>query len=169
MRKLLVILSLFFFSHHSFGQYEPYLTVDYRNNLIGQVIDIYDGPQKLNKAQVLSLMSSDPEVYEVYKAALRKQRINLSLDIARTALFLGSTFYLIVPQPQSSQPSNVYLPLVLSALGIDIVAGFYRRSARNLTRQAVDLYNFGPPQNQSSPYFDGRIPQTKIFAYTFYF
>lgn len=169
MRKLIFIVFLLFFAHHSFGQYEPYLTVDYRNNIIGQVIDIYDGPQKLNKAQILDLMSSDTEVFEVYQSALRKQRINLGLDIARTAVFLGSTYYLIVPQPQSSQPSNLYLPLVVSVLGIDIVAGFFRRSARNLTRQAVDLYNFGTPKNQASPYFDGKIPQTKIFAYTFYF
>jgi len=168
MKKIILMVLFAFFALHSQAQYQPYLTVDYRNNIIGQVIDIYDGPQKLSKVQVLELMESDPDVNDLYRAALRKQRVAFGLDIASTAILIGSTVYIFAPSSQS-RPNNLYLPLVISSLGVGIASGFYRRSARNLTRQAVDMYNFGAPKSQPSHYFEGNIPQTKIFSYRFYF
>jgi hypothetical protein len=120
-----------------------YLTMDVRDNLLGEKIDIYDGPNLLNKAQITTLMESRPDMYADYMKALRKQKMSFALDIGSLALDLVFIAYFISPQLQSSTPNDILIPLVFTNLGLGIISGQVRRSARNLTRSALYSYNFG--------------------------
>lgn len=119
------------------------LKMKIEGNLIGQKINIYDGPNMLNKAQIRTLMENRPDMYADYEKAIRKQTFANILDVADLGLTLVFTWYFISPQFQSSTPNDILLPLVFTNLGLSIVSGQVRRSARNLTRSALDRYNFG--------------------------
>ena len=120
-----------------------YLKMKIEGNLIGQKINIYDGPNMLNKAQIRTLMENRPDMYADYEKAIRKQTFANALDLTRLGLQLVFTWYFISPQFQSSTPNDILLPLVFTNLGLSIISGQVRRSARNLTRTALDRYNFG--------------------------
>ncbi|WP_051069645.1 hypothetical protein [Mariniradius saccharolyticus] len=128
-----------------------YLTMDVRDNLLGEKIDIYDGPNLLNKAQIRSLMENRPDMYADYLKALRKQNLSFALDIGSLALDLVFVAYFISPQLQSSTPNDILIPLVFTNLGLGIISGQVRRSARNLTRSALYRYNFGDAVTPSVP------------------
>lgn len=132
-----------------------YLKMKIEGNLIGQKINVYDGPNMLNKAQIRTLMENRPDMYADYEKALRRQTFANLLDWAGLGLDLVFTWYFISPQFQSSTPNDILLPLVFANLGLDIVSGQVRRSARNLTRSALYRYNFGdramPVVSQSQP------------------
>lgn len=120
-----------------------YLTMDVRGNMLGEKIDIYDGPNLLNKAQIRTLMENRPDMYADYMKALRKQKMSFALDIGSLALDMVFLAYFVFPQFQSSTPNDILVPLVFSNIGLGIVSGQVRRSARNLTRSALYSYNFG--------------------------
>lgn len=132
-----------------------YLKMKIEGNLIGQKINIYDGPNLLNKAQIRTLMENRPEIFANYEKAIRKQTFSNILDLTGLGLDLIFTWYFISPQFQSSTPNDILLPLLLANIGLDIVSGQVRRSARNLTRSALDRYNFGDtsvPVSRNSVY-----------------
>lgn len=132
-----------------------YLTMDVRANLLGEKIDIYDGPNLLGKAQIRTLMENRSDMYADYLKALRKQNLSFALDLGSLALDLVFIAYFISPQLQSSTPNDILIPLVFTNLGLGIISGQVRRSARNLTRSALYSYNFGdrvmPVVSQSQP------------------
>jgi hypothetical protein len=132
-----------------------YLTMDVRDNLLGEKIDIYDGPNLLNKAQIRSLMENRPDMYADYLKALRKQKMSFALDLGSLALDLVFIAYFISPQLLSSTPNDILIPLTFTNIGLGIISGQVRRSARNLTRSALYRYNFGdrvmPVVSQSQP------------------
>jgi hypothetical protein len=132
-----------------------YLKMKTEGNLIGQKINIYDGPNMLNKAQIRTLMENRPDMYADYEKALRRQTFANLLEWAGLGLELVFIWYFISPQFQSSTPNDILLPLVFANLGLDIISGQVRRSARNLTRSALHRYNFGdrvmPVVSQSQP------------------
>jgi hypothetical protein len=132
-----------------------YLKMKIEGNLIGQKINIYDGPNMLNKAQIRTLMESRPDMFADYEKAIRKQNFANILDWTGLGLQLVFTWYFISPQFQSSTPNDILLPLIFTNLGLSIVSGQVRRSARNLTRSALDRYNFGDaavPVSRNSVY-----------------
>jgi hypothetical protein len=120
-----------------------YLKMKIEGNLIGQKINIYDGPNMLNKAQIRTLMESRPDMYADYEKAIRKQNFANVLEVADIGLTLVFTWYFISPQFQSSTPNDILFPLMFADIGLSIITGQVRRSARNLTRTALDRYNFG--------------------------
>ena len=136
-----------------------YLKMDFRQNFLGEKIDIYDGPNLLDKARIRTLMQDNQEMYEEYKKALNKQKISFALDVTGLLLDIVVISYVISPQFQSSAPSNLLIPLIVAELGISIISSQFRRSARNLTRHALHRYNFGdralPFGNQNLGEFRG--------------
>jgi hypothetical protein len=120
-----------------------YLKMKIEGNLIGQKINIYDGPNLLNKSQIRTLMENRSDMFADYEKAIRKQNFANILDWTGLGLQLVFTWYFISPQFQSSTPNDILLPLIFTNLGLSIVSGQVRRSARNLTRSALDRYNFG--------------------------
>lgn len=132
-----------------------YLTMDVRANLLGEKIDIYDGPNLLGKAQIRTLMENRPDMYADYLKALRKQKMSFALDLGSLALDLVFIAYFISPQLLSSTPNDILIPLTFTNIGLGIISGQVRRSARNLTRSALYRYNFGdramPVVSQSQP------------------
>jgi len=131
----------FVIDRERFGSH--YLKMKIEGNLIGRKINIYDGPNLLNNAQIRTLMESRPDMYANYEKAMRKQTFSNILDLTGLGLNLVFTWYFISPQFQSSTPNDILLPLVFVNGGLHIISGQVRRSARNLTRTALDRYNFG--------------------------
>jgi hypothetical protein len=147
----------------------PYLRMDVRFNFIGEKIDIYDGPNLLDKARIRTLMEEKPEMYADYQKALNKQKISFGLDLTNLVVDLVFVTYVVSPQFQSSTPSNLLIPLVFTNLGLGIASGQIRRRARNLTRHALDSYNFGdrlvPVVRQPTMDFTG--PSVTLFSMSF--
>ena len=131
----------FVIDQHRLGSH--YLKMKIEGNLIGQKINIYDGPNMLNKAQIRTLMENRTDMYADYEKAIRKQTFANILDVADLGLTLVFTWYFISPQFQSSATNDILLPLIFTDIGLGIISGQVRRSARNLTRSALDRYNFG--------------------------
>lgn len=122
---------------------KPYLTMDFRNNYLGEKIDIYDGPNLLTKNRLNQYMLDYPEFADLMRKSQRNQNWSSVLGVASlvsTAVFVGDV---LTPQIQSSTPSNTLLPLTLANIGIGISGGLVRRAARNHTRKALMKYNFG--------------------------
>ncbi|PRY88910.1 hypothetical protein [Mongoliibacter ruber] len=122
---------------------KPYLKMDFRNNFLGEKIDIYDGPNLLSKNRINQYMLDYPEFEEYFKKSQRNQNWSLAmglLDLASTFVFVG---YILSPQIQSSAPSNILLPLTIANVGIGVSGGLFRRAARNQTRVALMKFNFG--------------------------
>lgn len=146
-----------------------YLKMDFRQNFLGEKIDIYDGPNLLDKARVRTLMKESPELYEDYQKALNKQKISFGLDLTGLLVDIVVISYIISPQFQSSAPSNLLIPLIFTNLGLGIASSQFRRSARNLTRHAVHSYNFGnrllPIGRQQSIEFRG--PSVTLLSRSF--
>jgi hypothetical protein len=146
-----------------------YLKMDFRQNFFGEKIDIYDGPNLLDKARIRTLMEEKPEVYADYRKALNQQKISFGLDMTSLAVDIVVIAYIISPQFQSSTPSNLLIPLIFTNIGLSIASSQYRRSARNLTRHALDRYNFGdrlvPIVKQPSLEFNG--PSVTLFSMGF--
>lgn len=122
---------------------EPYLRMDVRFNFIGQKIDIYDGPNRLDKARIRTLMEERPDIYPDYQKALNKQKVSFVLDLTGLSLTLLTTAYVFTTQFQSSTTSNLVIPFVITNLSLNLTSSLLRRSARNLTRHALNKYNFG--------------------------
>jgi hypothetical protein len=146
-----------------------YLKMDFRQNFLGEKIDIYDGPNLLDKARIRTLMQDNQEIYEEYKKALNKQKISFGLDITGLLVDIVVISYVISPQFQSSAPSNLLIPLVFANLGLNIASSQFRRSARNLTRHALHRYNFGDralPLGRQNP-IEFRGPSVTLFRKSF--
>jgi hypothetical protein len=147
----------------------PYLRMDVRQNFIGEKIDIYDGPNLLDKARIRTLMAGKPEMFADYQKALNKQKVVLGLDLTGMAVSLLTLTYLVAPQSQPSTPNNLLIPLVFTSLGLGIASTQFKRSARNLTRHALDKYNFGdrfvPIVREPSLGFTG--PSVVLFSRSF--
>jgi hypothetical protein len=100
---------------------------------------------------------------------LNKQKINFGLDLTGLLVDIVVIFSVISPKFQSSAPSNLLIPLILADLGITIASSQFRRSTRNLTRHALQRYNFGDRaiqlENQNRGEFRGGLCNSfqKIF------
>lgn len=165
MRKLFLGVFLgILFQSNVFAQDSPFLRVETKRNILTQKVEVFEGSKPLRKQDVMLLLSEDPEAWALYQKSLRRQKINVALSVLNVGLFAGSTFLVISPQSQSSTFSNLFWPITLGTLGVGIVSGILSGDVRNLTREAVDLYNFG---NQNGPpvYFqENRIDQ-QIFSF----
>ncbi|WP_373521511.1 hypothetical protein [Aquiflexum sp.] len=147
----------------------PYLRMDVRLNFIGEKIDIYDGPNLLDKARIRTLMEEKPEMYADYKKALNKQKVVLGLDLTGLVVSLLTLTYIVSPRSQPSTQNSLLIPFVFTGLGLGIASNQFKRSARNLTRHALDRYNFGnryvPVVRQPSMEFSG--PSFTLFSRSF--
>lgn len=146
------------------AQENPFLRVETKRNFFNQKVEILDGPRSLSKQEVTVLLSEDPDALTIYQKSLRRNTINSMLAAMELGLFVGTAYLVFAPQQQSSTISNLFWPFTIGTLAVGIASGIYRRDVRNLTREAVDLYNFG---NQKGPpvYFkENRIDQP-IFSF----
>lgn len=147
----------------------PYLRMDVRFNFIGEKIDIYDGPNLLDKARIRTLMEERPDMYADYQKALKMQKVSFALDLTGLSLTLLTYAYLFTTQFQSSTPSKLAIPFVITTLGLNLTSSQMRRRARNLTRHALDKYNFGenyiPVVKHQSMEFTG--PSVTLFNRSF--
>ncbi len=157
MKKSLALFGLFLCVHFGFAQQQPFLRVDYRSTLLGDRIDILEGPNILNKQEVMELMRYHPEALTRYQMSVKKQQTSRWLDAAATVTTLGIVGLSFVPAQSSSfdTRNTLMLPLLISSVGLGIVSGIFRRSSRNMTREAVDLYNFSPKEQKPSYFDDG--------------
>lgn len=161
MLSLVILIAI---SSDLIAQENPFLRVEMNRNFFSQKLIVLEGPKPLSKQEVMTIMASDPEALATYQQAQRKHTISVALSVVEAGLFVGTMVFIFAPQQQSSTMSNLFWPLSIGTVVVGIVTGVYRRSAGNLTREAVDLYNFG---SQSGPpvYFeDNRIDQP-IFSF----
>lgn len=161
---ILVIILLFLAQTVLIAQENPFLRVETKRNFFNQKVEVLDGPRSLSKREVTILLSEDPDALTLYQKSLRRNTINSMLAGLELGLLVGTAYLVIAPQQQSSTLSNLFWPFTIGTLVVGIASGIYRRDVRNLTREAVDLYNFG---NQTGPpvYFkENRIDQT-LFSF----
>lgn len=165
MRKVILgILLTVFIQHFSTAQENPFLRIETKRNFFNQKIQVLDGPKVLRKEEVTILLSSDPEALALYQKSLRRHTISNALSGLELGLFAGSTFLVFAPRQQSSTISNLYWPLLIGTIATGVVSSIFRRDVRNLTRESIDIFNFG---NQTGPpvYFqDNRVDQP-IFSF----
>ncbi len=121
---------------------KPYLQMDNRINFLGEKIDIYHGPNLLDKRQLSIMMGDYPELLDHLQKAQRRQQLSSALDILSLVSSLVTVAYIISPQFQSSAPNRFMAPLVGFNIGLGVSSSFVRRSARNNTREALYKFNF---------------------------
>ncbi|MFN3997960.1 hypothetical protein [Algoriphagus sp.] len=166
MRKITLFLVVILLSLPALNAQEnPFLRVEMKRNILGQKIEVLDGPKSLRKEEVTMLLSTDPDALFLYEKARRKQNITTMLSALEVGLFIGSAYFIFAPQPQSSKISNLFWPISIGSIVASIASGAFRREAGNLTREAIDVYNFGN-QAGAPVYFqeNNRIDQT-IFSF----
>jgi len=162
MRKIVFALLMVCVMAEVHGQ-QPFLRIDYRQTFLGDRINILDGPKVLSKQEIYQLMQTNPEAFETYQMALKKQSTSKWLDGGAFLASVGVIALSFIP-PQSSSYSTrnkLFIPLAVTTVGLGIASGFYRRSSRNMTREAVDLYNFS--EKKADPiYFDDGLTYYSI-------
>lgn len=146
------------------AQETQFLRVETKLNFFNQKVEVLDGPRSLSKEEVTILLSEDPDALSVYQKSLRRNTINSVLAGMEMGLLVGTAYLVIAPQQQSSSLSNLFWPFTIGTLVVGIASGIYRRDVRNLTREAVDLYNFG---NQNGPpvYFNENRVDQPVFNF----
>ena len=167
MQKVIFgILLIVLVQNVSIAQENPFLRVESKRNFFNQKVDVLDGPKVLRKEEVTILLSNDPESLMLYQKSLRRQTISNVLAGLELGLFVGSTYLIFAPQQQSSTISNLFWPLMLGTLVTGVASGIFRRDVRNLTRESIDLFNFG---NQTGPpvYFQENRVDQPIFSFNF--
>lgn len=120
----------------------PYLKMDVRQNFLGEKIDIYEGPNLLNKQRLNQIKRDFPELQSYLESAERAQNWSVALDIVSLVSNLVFISYVAFPEFQSSAPSNLIIPLFVVDLGVGISSSVIRRNARNRTRLALQQFNF---------------------------
>lgn len=120
----------------------PYLKMDVRQNFLGEKIDIYEGPNLLNKQRLNQIKRDFPELQSYLQSAERAQNWSVALDIVSLVSNLVFISYVAFPEFQSSAPSNLIIPLFVVDLGVGISSSVIRRNARNRTRLALQQFNF---------------------------
>ncbi|TDQ17541.1 hypothetical protein DFQ04_2195 [Algoriphagus boseongensis] len=131
-----------FNAYHYSGGEEVFLSMDESAGFFGSKIDIYEGPMKLDKSQVMSRMQSKPEVRELYDKIFSRQKVSTVAQVANTAVQFGIIFFALASEPQSSALNKTLIPLTMTGIGLNIFSGAYDRKTRNLTREALLLYNY---------------------------
>lgn len=156
MKKLSFALLLICFITEVYGQ-QPFLRIDYRQTFLGDRIDILDGPKVLTKQEIYQLMQTNPEAFETYQMALKKHSTGKWLDGGAFLASVGVIALSFIPSQSSSYSSRnkLFIPLAVTTVGLGIASGFYRRSSRNMTRKAVDLYNFSEKKADPLYFEDG--------------
>ncbi len=165
MKALISVLILICYASLVQAQEQRLLRVDVRQNLLTQKIDVLDGPRMLSVPEVRTLMQNDPEALSLYEKSRNKQRVNVILSIVDLGLITGATVLAFSPQQQSSQVSNLFWPSVIASAAVTITAGIFRREARNLSREAIDMYNFGNPSGPPVYFQDNNRMDQPIFTY----
>ncbi|GMQ28680.1 hypothetical protein [Algoriphagus confluentis] len=131
-----------FNAYYYSGGTEVFLSMDESAGFFGSKIDIYEGPMKLDKSQVLSRMQNMPEVRELYNKIIKRQKVSTAAQVANTAVQFGILFLALGPEPQSSTLNTTLIPLTMTGIGLNLFSGFYERKTRNLTRTALFQYNY---------------------------
>ena len=168
MKKIGMLMILLGISFSGYSQVKPYLQVDVRQNFLTQKIDFLDGPKVLSKAEMQSIMAeSTVEIADLYRRSMAQQQIATIFAIAGLATTLGTAVYIISPQQQSSQTSNLFWPLLISSLALEIGGGIFNRNSRNLAREAVDSYNFG--RSDQPIYFEENRIDIPLFSHVVHF
>ena len=168
MKKIGMLMILLGISFSGYSQVKPYLQVDVRQNFLTQKIDFLDGPKVLSKAEMQSIMAeSTVEIADLYRRSMAQQQIATIFAIAGLATTLGTVVYIISPQQQSSQTSNLFWPLLISSLALEIGGGIFNRNSRNLAREAVDSYNFG--RSDQPIYFEENRIDIPLFSHVVHF
>ena len=163
---LLILFSSIYWS--LLAQETPFLRLDIRNNFLNQKIDFLDGPKVLSKVEMQTLMSqATPETADLYRKSVSNQQIANILAIGGFASAIGTTVYIIAPRQQSSQASNLTWPLIISSIAFEISSGIFNRNARNISREAVDLYNLG--RTEPPVYFEDNRIDMPILSYSIRF
>lgn len=159
-RLLFIALTLLVFnSEWAAAQDRPYLNINYKSNLLGQKLEIYNGEQRLNRAQVLMMMEADPDAYDLYRRATINKRWQTAMDVSAGAMLAGSLYYAISPPTQRAGPNNLFLPILIGNVVTGLASGIFKRKSRELTTQAIEVYNLGV---QGTPYI-----QQQNNTYTF--
>ncbi len=131
------------------AQDRPYLIINYRSNLLGQRLEIYDGEQRLNRTQISTVLQNDPDAYDLYRRALVNKRWQTAMDVSAGAMLAGSLYLIILPQNTQTASNNLFLPIIIGNVVSGLASGIFRRKSRELTSQAIEVYNLGA---QGNPY-----------------
>jgi hypothetical protein len=163
MKKILTVLLLVLLANSAIGQDRPYLQVSIREGFLLQKIEFLDGPKVLNKVEMQTLMAaSSQEIADLYRKSVSRQKLASGMAIVGVATTVGTTIYILTPRQQITG-SNLFWPLLISSVVLDIGSRILRQNARNLAREAVDSYNF---DRANAPiYFDENRIDVPLFSH----
>lgn len=168
MKTIGIILLIVLFANAAFCQETPYLQLNIRDNFLTQKIDFIEGSKVLSKLEIQQLMASvDPETQDLYRRSMNQGKLSGAFAIGSLAATVGGLVYIISPQQQSSTASNLIWPILIADLSMSILSGVFKRSARNLAREAVDSYNFG--RSNAPVYFEENRTDLPIFSHVIRF
>ncbi len=165
MKNVFSWLFLFLFIQTNLqAQENPLLRVETKRNFFNQKVEVLDGPRSLRKDEVTILLSEDPDALGLYQKSLRRNTINSVLSTLELGLYVGTAYLVFAPQQQSSTISNLFWPFTIGSLVMGIASGIYRRDVRNLTHEAIDVYNFGNQQGPPVYFKENRVDQ-QLFSF----
>jgi hypothetical protein len=167
MKKIFAVLFLVLLANSAISQDQPYLQVSVREGFLLQKIKFLDGPKILNKMEMQSLMAaSSQEIADLYRKSMSQQKLASVMTIAGVATTVGFTIYILTPQQQITG-SNLFWPLLISSLVLNIGSRILKQNAGNLAREAVDSYNF---DRANAPiYFDENRLDVPLFSHVIRF
>ena len=127
--------------HYSKGT-NTFLSMDVSDRFLGTRIDIYEGPMLLQKDQVLLRLKSNEEAYNLFEQVLKRQKVSTVTNLANSALGIGIFFVAVGFVQQSSSQNQILLPMTFTGIGLNVFSSFFERRTRNLTREALQQYNY---------------------------
>ncbi len=141
--------------------------LDVRSNFLSQKIDFVDGNHVLTKTEAQRVFSqSDPETYALFEGSMSQQQLGTIFSVAGLASGIGTAVYGLTPQNENS--ANLFWPLAISSVALEIVSGIFRKKSIGLAEEAVASYNFGLDEGPPVYYEEKRV-DAPIFTYVINF
>lgn len=131
-----------FNAYHFSGGTNAYLSIDVSDRFLGPQIDFYEGPMLLQKHQVFSRFKTNDEAFQLFERVLKRQKVSTVTNIVNSALGIGVMFVAVGFERQFSSQNKLLIPMTLTGIGLNIFSNNYERRTRNLTREALYLYNY---------------------------
>jgi hypothetical protein len=168
MKKLGIIGLLILLANSLFGQEQPYIQLNIKENIFVQKISFLQESKVLTKQEVQKLMAqSNPETMDLYLRSMSQNKLSSTFSIASLAATIGTFVYVLSPHQTSSTGSSFIWPLVITDLSLSILSGVFKRNAKNLSQEAVDSYNFG--RTDQPVYFEENRIDQPLFSYVIQF
>ena len=110
MKKLGIIGLLILLANPVFGQEQPYIQLNIKENIFVQKISFLQESKVLTKQEVQKLMAqSNPETMDLYLRSMSQNKLSSTFSIASLAATIGTFVYVLSPQSSFVHWKQLYL------------------------------------------------------------